>query len=582
MALAALQGQLGPKRAAHLLRRATFGPTKEQIQLFAGLNAQQAVERLFVSDLPDPELPLDPATGQEWFISGATNANSGGMDLIRFFKGWCLGQMMRTDVANIEAYSTREKLVFFYHTHFTTKETVVNNSRSLYFQNELFRRFAFDGLADETNGEVNFKALTRKICIDNAMLRFLDGRLNLRGNPNENFARELLELYTIGRGLEGTLPETSEPGDYILFTEQDVQQAALVLTGWDTDENFETLDEETGLPRGVLRGGDENGNQHNNEVKTFSDRFNGATIQPNEALLLNGNATYESALDEITQLIDMIYASNETALHICRKLYRYYVYHEITQELSDTVITEMANTFVSSGYQIQAVLEELFQSRHFFDAEDGFDDNNFGGLIKSPLDLTIGTIRFFETETPDATADPEGFYNFTDGILRAMEEQGMNFYEPFEVAGYAAYHQFPIYNRNWISTNYLARRYDFIRSFLPTMAVEMPEMVSIDALDYTRNRFSDDAQDARNLLIEYTSFLLPNFENIDFDAAEGEVTAERLNYFLFAFLRDPQIDEDPEAAWTFRWNNGVDDEVIQNQLVSLLNAIMQSPEYQLM
>jgi hypothetical protein len=101
-----------------------------------------------------------------------------------------------------------EKMVFFYHTHFTTKEEVVQSNQALYHQNELFRYYALG----------NFKELTRKVCLDNAMMIFLDGRDNDRNNVNENFGRELLELYTIGKG-----PQTG-PGDYTHYTEQDVKE----------------------------------------------------------------------------------------------------------------------------------------------------------------------------------------------------------------------------------------------------------------------------------------------------------------------------------------------------------------------
>jgi uncharacterized protein (DUF1800 family) len=582
MALIPLQGTLGEKRAAHLLRRSIFGPSKVQIDLFANLSAPEAVQMLFMADLPDPELPIDPATGTEWVLSGTTDQNSGGNELIRFFKSWFLGQMMGNNIPQEQQLSfiAREKVVLFMHTHFTTKESVVNNSRALYFQNQLFRQFAFDRFADESIEPINFKSLSQKICIDNAMLRFLDGRLNVKNNPNENFARELLELYTIGRGLEATLPEASAPGDYILFTEQDIQQAALVLSGWNTDETFSNIDEATNLPKGIVKGG-ANANQHDNGIKTFSERFNGAVIQPDEALLQNGNPTEESALDEISQLIDLIYSNEETAKHICRKLYRFYVYHDITEAIDEAVINEMARTFAANDYKIQPVLEELLQSQHFYEAGGSVDDNQFGGIIKSPLDLTVGTFKSFGLNPPSMTDSPEDFYEFTGEILNIVEGQGMNFYEPFEVAGYSAYHQFPTYNRNWISTNYLARRYDFIRNIMTGMNEEMP-LMGIDALSFTREQFGEIAGDARELVMAYCRFLLPNFESIAFEASpSGEITSERLNYFLFAFLSDPQIDEDPESAWTFRWNNGVDDEVIQNQLVNLLNAIMQSPEYQL-
>ncbi|MCW5912293.1 MAG: DUF1800 family protein [Cyclobacteriaceae bacterium] len=590
MPLPSLGGTLGYKRAAHLLHRATFGPTKLQIDSFATLNASQAVALLFQQPLPDPALPLDPETGTEWVLTGVTDANSGDPDLQEIFKGWFIGQMLALGVppGNQLAYSAREKIVFFLHTVLTAIQSKVDNSRSLYFQNQLFRKFAFDKTLPV---DYNFKELTKKISVDNAMLRLLDGNLNVRGSVNENYARELLELYSIGRGLEGTLPPATTPGDYFNFTEQDVRAAAQVLSGWELDTTFSSFDEEvdlylTGtqkLPRGKVRGSITNASAHDNAVKQFSDRFGNATIQP-DPLLLNGtNATEESALDEISQLIELIYAQPETARNFCRRVYRYFVYHEITQTIDDTIIAEMANTFVSSGFKIQPVLEDLFQSQHFYEAAAGVTDDNFGGIIKSPLDLMVGTLRLFNVQLPDPTGNTVAYYEQTGELIRALSSMGMHFYEPFDVAGYDAYHQYPIYHRSWISTNYLVSRYEFIRNMVSDS--QMGGMMKIDPVAFVQANISNAiASDARLLIIELAKYFLPLADNLTFDAGADDnagLTAERLNYFLTAFLKSPQIDADPEGAWTFRWNNPVDMEVVRRQLENLFNGMLQSPEYQL-
>lgn len=580
MPLTELTTPLGPKRAAHLLHRASFGPTKDQVDLFATYTPAQAVNQLFGQTLPDPILPIDPETGTEWVLSGTTDVNSGDSDLQEFFKGWLIGQMMSTGIdANLSlAYSARERVVFFMHTVLTTIQSKVNNSRSLYFQNQLFRQFALDKTAVAT---INFKELTKKICVDNAMLRLLDGNLNVKGSPNENYARELHELYTIGRGLEGTLPPITDPGDYFLFKELDVQEAAKVLSGWEVDTTFSNIDPDTNLPRGKVRGSVTNASSHDNTAKQFSERFGNITIQPDPVLLNGTNPTEESALDEISQLIESIYAQPETARNICRRIYRYFVYHSIDTTLNDSVIQDMANTFTSNGFKLQPVLEELFKSTHFYEAAAGVDDDNFGGIIKSPLDLMVGTHRFYNIQLPDPIVTATEFYEKTNDMTRTISKMGMNFYEPFDVAGYDAYHQFPIYHRSWISTNYLTERYQFIRNL---MGAQMPGE-GIDVVSFVQNNFTNaTASDARLLIIELAKYLLPVNDNLTFNPAADDtsgLTAERMNYFLTAFLKSPQIDTDPEGSWTFRWNNPVDMEVVTNQLKSLFNAMMQSPEYQL-
>lgn len=594
MALSPLAGVLGKKRAAHLLRRTCFGATPSQVEEFAALTAQEAVSRLFHSGLAEPARPVDPLTGVEWITAGITDANSEEFELERYFLQWHLGQIMSAGVIGEQSLSHafRERLVFFLHTHFTTKRSVVGSSRALYFQNALFRHYAFDKQDTIVPGEPqqdiadrviikSFKELTKKVCTDNAMLVFLDGRLNVKGSPNENYARELLELYSIGRGLEGTLPEAAFPGDYINYTEQDVQEGARVLSGFDVDRSFANIDPDTGLPKGVIRGGNI-GTSHDNGVKTFSQRLGGAIIQPEADLLAGGQATAESMTDEVSQLIELIFAQPETARHIARKIYRFFVYHEITESTQNSVVQDIADVFAASGYKLQPTLEALLSSREFFESGSGVDDDHFGSIIKSPLDLVTGFMRSCGIQPPDMNSDLEGFYSFTGSLLSNINLQGMDYYEPFEVAGYPAYHQYPLFNRSWITTNYLTNRYNFIRQRL-TMESPAPAG-TVNAHDFVRAYFpAPVAADARTLVIALAEFFLPMSGNLSFDAsASSELTVERLNFFLNAFLYAPQIDADPEASWTYRWENGVDQEVVTNQLTSLLNAMLQSPEYQLM
>ncbi len=581
MALTPLAEQLGFNRASHLLRRTVFGATTTTINEFAALTPQQAIQRLFIDGLPDPELPINPETGTEWFLSGAFGPDQRDGDLDTYFLRWQLGQYMG---GNVEAaqklpFIFRERIVFFLHTHFTTIKSNVSSSRALYFQNKLFRKFAFDSYLD---AELNFKSLCKKIATDNAMLRFLDGRLNVKGNPNENFAREFLELYTVGRGLEGVDKNSEGEGDYGTFTEQDVQEGARVLSGFDYDGSFGNIDPETDLPTGKVKGNGTTANQHDNNSKTLSFRFSNAIIMPQSDLLLNGEATPESALDEIQQFVDAIFDQQETALHIARKLYRFFGYHEINESIQNGIITDLANIFTSSDFSIQAVLEAFFTSREFYEGSTVVTDDSYGSIIKSPIDLVVGQARSFELQLPDYVTDFASFYEITGTLLRKIDDMGLSFYEPFEVAGYSAYHQFPIYHRSWITTTYLTQRYAFIQFLNLNMMDDLP-LNKLAPIDYVE-KFIDDsiASNARLLVEEVCRHFLPLSKSIAFDDTTSELTNERLNYFLTAFLLTFDIDDDPEATWTFRWNNKVDMETVSRQLLDLFNGVLQSPEYQLM
>ena len=512
-------GTLGRRRSAHILRRATFGPNKSNINLYSGRTANQAMAELFQAT-PTPVALTD----------------------FDNFKGWWVEQMLNS------GRSIVERMVFFYHTHFTAKEEVIGSSQALYHQNQLFRYYALG----------NFKELTKKICLDNAMMIFLDGRDNDRNNVNENFGRELLELYSIGKG-----PQIG-PGDYTNYTEQDVKEAARVLSGYGNDEDFLTIDPITGIPTSFVRNdGGTVATAHDAEVKVFSQAFQNTTIQPNA--LVGEDATIVATLDELDQLVDMIFNQNETALHICRKLYRFFMYYEITAEVEQDIIGPMASTFRSNNYEILPVLQQLLESEHFYDSDNAVvQDDSHAAIIKSPLELVIGTLRYYGLALP--AAGTQAFFDSVDnGILGPMNLQGMNLLEPFEVAGYPAYHQNPDFNRNWISHNQLARRYQYIGQLMSSMD---SFGFQLDAVAYIENNISDPSN-AQLIVQELIDDLLPEI-----------ITSVRFDHFL----NDILLDGLSMANWTTEWfayQGSNDDSAVRTQLENLLNALMQSPEYQL-
>jgi uncharacterized protein (DUF1800 family) len=572
MPLAPFSGTLGKKASAHLLRRATFGATKADIDTFASYSVPQALSELFRPvALPAP--PVIPGGGTWVNTPPQQNENDG--DQQAFFLRWWLGQLLHTNVpaADRMAFSTRERITFFLHTHFTTIQEVVGNSRSLYFQNALLRRYAFDGGSDPL---LNIRDLTKKICIDNAMLVLLDGRLNVKGNPNENFSRELFELYTTGKGLSGQSPVSTTPGDYTYYTEQDVQAAALVLSGFTNDITFATIDADTLLPRGKAKLAVGNvANQHDNTVKQFSARMGNIAVTPSVT-----PATEASAIDEISQLINMIFAQSETPKNICRKIYRFFVYHDITEAIDNSIIASLVSTLVASNYKIEPVIKELLSSQHFYDSMDASVDNdNFGALIKSPLDLVCGTLNFFEYALPNFVTNAQSFYDKTEYLIMAMSDQGMKFANPFDVAGFEAYHQYPLFNRHWINTNSLTQRYKFI---LDTMTTDNTEAnaVTIDLLAYYSARFAANATNPDALVRELVSYLFP------LSTETTEITTARLGWFTTSFLKLGNVLNQPQPAfWQFSWNNRntipASKEDARGMLQDKINALLQSPEYQL-
>jgi uncharacterized protein (DUF1800 family) len=541
---------LGRRKAAHLLRRASFGATRQQIDEFAQLTPQAAVERLLPIQYELPQPPIDPATGQSWVNPKPTDANSGTETLNGQVKAWWLHQML------VSPLNAVEKLTYFMHTHFTNMESRMRYAPAFYYQVQLFRYYALG----------NFKTLSKKICLDNAMLRFLDGHLNEVGRPNENFAREFFELYTVGKG------PARGPNDYTTFTEDDVLEASRVFSGCKEDKEFTNLDPETGFPRALVQS-DENGlaTRHDAGIKQFSAAFGGRQVAPTE--VIDNRATAEAVVDEIDQLVEMVFDQDATARHICRKLYRFFVYYEITDEVEQQVIEPLAVEFKEANYELKPVLRTLFSCQHFYDMDNNEDeDNNVGAIIKSPLELMIGTFRFIKLQMPDPLTDLERHYEaYRHGVLKPLSEQGLDFCEPFEVAGYAPYHQAPAYHRNWISTNFLARRYEFSRIMQEGVTNRDDVLLyRSDIVEYVKQPENiTDPENPELLVRELVDYLLPE-----------EITDERFQYFLKVIL----LDNLSEINWRFEWQayrQSGDDSAVRVQLENLLHTIIQSPEYQL-
>lgn len=548
-------GVLGKKLAGHLLRRCTFGPSRADIDQFATKNIGHAVDEL-MGPAPKPTPPVNPFTGQVWVDPAQGKFKMDGDFGENFNKdhyviAWWMAQMFQS------GNNITEKMIFFWHTHFTNIISRMRDVTAVYYQLELFRFYVLG----------NYKTLARKICYDNAMLRFLDGNLNVRGRPQENFAREFFELYTVGKGTQ------VGSGDYTTFTEQDVQEGARVLSGWGEDLTFENLDPETGIPMGSVKTNQAGlmATQHDAGTKTFSTRFQGRTIAP--ATVTNNLTTVAETEQELSDFVDMVFEQEATARHICRKLYRFFVYYHITPEVENDIIGPLATLLRNNQFEIKPVLATLLKSQHFYDMDnDLLRDNQVGAIIKSPLELMLSAMRFFKVAMPDPDTQADQLLSGAyEKLIGFMGDQGLNFLEPFDVAGYDAYHQAPVFNRNWISSNYLAQRYKFADHFIEGSGDPMePYTFQVDMMQYVENRaLVTNPRNAEETVREIVNYFLPK-----------ETSPERFDYFLRAVL----LDNLSAINWGFEWDSYVqtgDATAVKGQFNNLVRALMQSPESQL-
>ncbi|KPL09094.1 MAG: hypothetical protein AMS26_23315 [Bacteroides sp. SM23_62] len=514
------------------------------------------MNELFKEPAQNPAPPIDPLTAATWVDplgqQKAGEANSEQDDLFKFFQAWHLDVMLKSEP------SLKERITWFFHSHLPARWTEIRSSEAIYYQNCLYRHYAYG----------SFKELFTKICTDNAMLVYLDGYSNHKDSPNENFAREMFELYSIGKGSQ------LEEGNYTNYTEDDIKAATRVLTGWIFDEDFSNLDADTGLPIGKMStttGGNpvkDLASGHDKDVKTFSSLWNNEVIQPAE--IINDLATVESAYGELDDLMDMIFDNPETARFIVRKMYRHFVYHFISEEVESDIIVPLAQTFQGNDYSIPDMLKVLMKSEHFYDEDTlATSDNNIGALIKSPIEVFTTLMRFFDVTVPDRNTQATAFYDDFAYLISKLEDQGLNYYEPFEVAGYPAYHQIPGYGRNWIMTHALAHRYQTGDMLMKKAGTGNETSIQMDVLDWAENSGEVDPTSSTDIVTVLTKYLLA-----------VELTTERFNYFLNTVF----LDTLTQSTWLSEWNKytgGGDDLVVRERLETLVSSIIQTPEFQL-
>jgi len=528
-----LQGGLDPYQgpwtkaeAAHLLRRTTFGLKKAHLdQMLALGSAEAAVDAVLNVPTTPPAPPInnynryDPDPTMQYIdpvvASGATWVNAP-YDVeaegyrIESWRGWWLNRMVEGE-ANIQ-----EKMTLFWHNHFATKSEAIFHGRTVYNHNKMLRENALG----------NFKAFVKAVTIDPLMLYFLNGYLNNVASPDENYSRELQELFTVGKESAAT------------YSEDDVVVAARVLTGWTL--NPQTL-ETIFVPQ-----------LHDVGFKVFSSFYNSTVLQGSS----NGSA-------DLDALLNMIFQKEEVSLYMCREIYRFFIYYKIDADVEANVIVPLAQIFRDNNYEIAPVMRALLLSEHFYDAV------NKGCQIKTPLDLTIGILRNYNLSLPSPTLYDQYIIrlsiNFFNGALQMLPG------DPPNVAGWPAYRQSPNFYRVWISSDTIRNR-NVLTDVLAFAGVDVgTEKLIINHIAFAA-QFSNPADP--NVLIDETLVLLYPMP-ISF----------LKKTFLKSILLSGQFSD---HYWTDAWNayiNNPNDpmafQTVWFRLASMHKYIMNLAEYQL-
>jgi hypothetical protein len=450
----------------HLLKRLSFGAPVEDVTYFSGRTYSQAIDELIntTNTAANMAVPLKtysgtlantPANDPDWAVPlGRTWVNtptdSGAVNSLRkaSLKAWWLNAMIN------QPRSIEEKMILFWSTHFAIEFDTVNIGTFSYQYLQTLRQHCLG----------NLKAFTKAITLNPAMLVYLNGNLNSKTAPDENYGRELQELFTMGKS-----PQS-------LYTEDDVKAAARVLTGYQVNKTIAT----SFMTQ----------SRHDTNPKQFSSFYNNTII----------NRPVAEAELELDDLMDMIFAKEEVSKYICRRLYRFFVYDDITADTEATIIASLAATLRANNYELKPVLSQLFKSEHFFDVLQ------FGAMIKSPLDFTVGLIRECKIVFPPAS-NPQLLYRhigYTAAIF--LPTLGEDIGDPPNVSGFPAYYQVPLFDKIWINTDTFSRRQGLIATLINTGYSNGGFKLLINVVDLAR-RMSDPT-DPNQLVLDFNKYLL--------------------------------------------------------------------------
>lgn len=506
----------------HLLKRTMFGAKQTDVDYFSKKTLTTTVDELLNPSAFSPaslpvndydQFALSGVRLWETWVNAPYREDDDGYR-IQSFRKWSMGVLIKQD------RSIREKLTLCWHNHFAT-QTNIGHSELIWEHHALLRQLALS----------NFKTLVKKVTLDAHMLRYLNGDQNTSAAPNENYARELQELFCIGKG-----PQSK-------YTEEDVRQAAKILTGWKVDyanrKSYFKADE------------------HDNSDKKFSSFYKHTVIK--------GRTGEKAGEEELDALLNMLFANEEASLFICRKIYRWFVYYAIDEKTEKEVIQPLAALFRKDNYEIRPVLKALFTSQHFFDKK------NSGGMVKSPLDFCIGLHRELEVDSAPEQSYSANYsmYNF---LVDFCAEMGQVYADPPNVAGWPAYYQIPGYYRLWINSSTYPKRNEFGSIMVKYGYNREGYFFVADILRFVRGLKNPADPD---LLIDQTLELL-------YRIPVSQTAKQELKKSILL------TGQSQDHYWTEAWDdyiknptNEVKKSIVATRLKNLFSFIVNSPEYQL-
>lgn len=551
--------------AAHLLRRATIGPTQAEITTFTGVSADLAIQTLInnVNYLPSPPVDLNDTkttVGQQYVNSSYDSTLGRNFDFRYYYKHWWIN-MMATQGGNP---SIVDKLTLFWQNHFVTTEEAVDEYRAIYQYFSLIRNGIVVSNIQRGGVLGNFRDMVYQTSLNPAMLKYLNGNDSIKGTPNENYARELQELFVVG---------AKDFAGNNNYTENDVKAAARVLTGW-RYRNF--YSNTTAFVDSYFTP-----SRHDTTSKQFSlsykdpqNQILGTVINTPANIPMGYTNVGEFELDA---LLDMLFRHPETPKFICRKLYRFFVNPNVTQAIEDTIIDQLATMFktpdpiTGRAFEVQPIIVKLLSSQHFYDV------TNIGAMIKSPLEFTVGRYRFFNFNVP--TIDSGNLVNtiknhksYAQYLYDRMNEMQMPILDQPTVFGYDAYYQTG-YSRNWINTSQVGLRNSFTDKLLTGYNV-VSSNIPLVTIKINTLALPDQAANPYDCYSVF-DFIIKNMFATSFTATQRTFLVETI-----------MMIQQPVANWTTQWTaykqsnpstNTIN--TVKSKLDALIKYLLRMAEY---
>lgn len=462
-------------RALHATRRLGFGTSRPELVNFIS----QTNPAQFVIDEINAAAAISPEAAPYWadyVISDFSDITEAFTLAADYIFGWT-GKMLDQGL--------RERMILFWSNHFVTQYEIYEYGPFMYRYYNTLEQYAFG----------NFKSFVREIGLSQAMLIYLNGAENTKFDPNENYARELYELFTLG----------VDNG----YTQDDIVETARALTGW-------TLNQDTYAVQWVQF-------IHDTDPKTIFGQTD--------------NYDYDG-------VIDLLFAerANEIAHFICGQIYKNFV----NPVIDENIVSDLANTFIASNWELLPVYHQIFSSEHFF------DEHNVGTLVKSPADTIVTFSKEFGYDINTTVPDNPNL-TWSQILFYVMQDQGQYLMSPPDVAGWPG-------NREWLNSNNLTSRWGLMDSLVLFAFAEYPDLLRDLAIDLSNN--SNDPTEI-------------TFAIVDYFCPKGLQTATSYETAVDVFKWEIPQNYFDTGIWDLSWDQ------VPTQMAFLMQHISRLPEFQL-